>query len=189
MADRRWAARAVVLLSFSTLALACASTADPSRDVDDGAPRIDGGHAFFDDRFLPPPDRVPAADVPDTDAPDAAVGPVVCTDRRGNVCPDGLACPAESGCNWCECNDHNRDLAICTLVGCADAGPGTCARSTDCSSPGRCVYFQGCAGTEGRCVNAQLQLGSDFTLCGCDGMTFPSGRTPLRPYAHAGACP
>ncbi len=172
MAERRWAARAGVLLALATLALACA---------------VEGGHTFFDDRFLRPADLLQPSDVPDADAPDVDAGPVVCTDRAGNICPGGLACPAVNGCNWCDCTERNRDLASCTLLPCADTGPPTCAQAENCA--GQCAFFQGCAGTEGRCLSGHVPVGVEFTLCGCDGMTFSSGQVPLRPYAHAGPCP
>ena len=119
------------------------------------------------------------------DAPDAATGPLMCTDLqtdRGNCGACGTTCPAGRVCDrgscvvTCStgatnCNGSCRDLQT-DRANCGACG-AECAAGQVCSA-GMCVTT--CGSGESNCSGSCRDLQNDRANCGACGTTCPSGQ-------------
>jgi hypothetical protein len=88
-------------------------------------------------------------------------------------------CPADDGCNWCDCAGG---ALACTIAACAGS---PCTTSADCSAGSVCAYAPGCKGAPGHCyAKSECSLSHGGSFCGCDGTNFTSdGACADRPHS------
>jgi hypothetical protein len=116
---------------------------------------------------------------------DLASSSEVCRSPTGRTCGYSAigGCPADDGCNWCECEFGS---FACTQVLCFDAGgERRCSEKSDCASGQFCVFDPGCNGEAGRCTSVyECYQSGPGSYCGCDGTQFESeGPCPDRPHS------
>lgn len=137
------------------------------------------GQTFYGSSSCPPrPFAFRGACATPSDAgPDA---PGDCRLPSGQLCGNGMTCPAGDGCNTCQCRGG---VLACTGLACVDAGPGPrdCRLSDGrvCPNGNTCPAGDGC--NTCRCTNGMLGC----TLLACVDAGMPVGT----PCANSAQCP